>query len=76
MQKSRIIPGRLVGPRSVELSEPVNGAENDVEVVVRTRGNGELQSVSGFLESLPEGSRSKAEIDQQVEGERASWGDR
>ncbi len=77
MEQDLIVKGRLVGPKTVELDQPIPGAPCDVEVVVHlqssTASNGG-QSVFDFLRSLPGGARSKAEIDRQVREERDSWG--
>jgi hypothetical protein len=74
-----VVKGRLIGPRNVELDQPVAGVEAEVEVTIRplaasSGGNGE--SVFQYLSRLPAGNRTKDEIDQQVRDERNSWGDR
>ena len=79
MQKALVIKGRLTGPRSVELDQPVTGAKAEVEVLVQPLNatpapNGE--TISQFLRRLPAGKRSKQDIDRQVQDERGSWGDR
>lgn len=77
MENDFVIKGRLVGPKTVELEWPVPGAPRDVDVIVHllppAESNGG-QSVFEFLRSLPAGTRSKSDIDQQVREERESWG--
>jgi len=79
MDNSLVIKGRLTGPKSVELDQAVTGAKTEVEVLVHPLvstqpTNGE--TISQFLRRLPAGKRTKQEIDQQVQDERDSWGDR
>lgn len=79
MQNAVVVKGRLIGPKSVELDEPVAGANTDVEVLIRLapegRPNG-AEAIADFLDRLPAGTRSKEDIDEQLRAERASWGDR
>jgi hypothetical protein len=79
MHDARVIKGRLTGPKNVELDQAVTGAQPEVEVLVHPLtadppSNGE--TISQFLRRLPPGTRTKQDIDQQVQDERGSWGDR
>jgi hypothetical protein len=71
-----VVKGHLVGPSTVELEEPAPENAREVEVILRV---GEARPESGganlaaFLRSLPPGTRSKADIDQQIRDERDSW---
>jgi hypothetical protein len=67
-----IIKGCVVGPKTVELAEPLPEQTSEVEVVarVKTSGRGNL---SDILRSFPPGTRSKEDIDRQVNEERGSW---
>jgi hypothetical protein len=78
MQNALIVKGRLTGPRSVELDEPVSRVTDEVQVILQRVGsNGPRgESVFEFLRSLPPGIRSKEDIDRQIREERDSWGDR
>jgi len=77
MQKTLVVRGRLTGPRSVELNEPVTGMTSEVEVLLRPAPSvNQIERLSQFLRRLPPGTRTKDDIDQQVQNERASWGDR
>lgn len=66
MQNAIVITGRLVGPTSVQLDEPVSSASETVEVIVRGEVAADQEPVSTFLRRLPPGTRTRAEIDQQV----------
>jgi hypothetical protein len=79
MDNALVIKGRLTGPKSVELEQPVTGAKAEVEVVIHPLHtappeNGE--TIAQFLRRLPPGKLTKQQIDKQVQDERASWGDR
>jgi hypothetical protein len=79
MQRSLIVKGRLVGPKSVELDEPVAGMTSEVEVLMRLATDGPEaagETLSQFLSGLPAGTRSKEEIDKQIHDERDAWGTR
>jgi hypothetical protein len=76
-----IVKGRLVSPTRVELLEPVVDAQSDVEVVVHpASGRPKVEALDRdarelveFLKQLPPGTRSKEDIDEQIEEERSSW---
>jgi hypothetical protein len=78
MQNTVVVKGRLTGPTSVELDQPVDDTTpSEVEVVIRPApAGGAKMSVSEFLRKLPRGTRSKEDIDRQIREERESWGDR
>jgi hypothetical protein len=79
MQHSRIITGKLIGPRTVQLNEPAVGVTAEVEVTVHSsNGNGapSNQTLAQFIQKLPEGTRSKDDIDRQISIELTSCGDR
>ena len=72
MSRTVVVKGRVVGPSTVELEQPLPQQARDVEVTARVddRGEGKL---SDYLRSLPLGTRSKEDIDQQIREERDSW---
>jgi hypothetical protein len=72
MTRTVIIKGRVVGPQTVELAEPLPEQTSEVEVVayVETAGRGKL---SDILRSFRPGTRSKEDIDRQLDEERAGW---
>jgi hypothetical protein len=77
MQNAVVIKGRLVGPQSVELDEPVVGGKPDVEVIVRISPDGapgKVESVFDFLRRIPAGGRAREDIDRQIREERDDWG--
>jgi hypothetical protein len=79
VERAIVVKGRVVGPTTVELDEPVAGVVGEVDVVLRILDAGNAatdETVSDFLRRLPPGTRSKEEIDQQVRAEREAWNDR
>lgn len=73
MERAVVVRGKLRG-RNIELDESVDELDGEVEVVVRAIAR--PASASRLLElvaSFPAGSRSKAEIDQQIAYERDAW---
>jgi hypothetical protein len=75
MQSEIVTTGRITGPRSVELDEPVENLTGKVEVILRaqTAPASEEQSLSDFLRHLPVGTRAREEIDEQITEERSAW---
>ncbi len=77
MVRAVVVKGRLVSARQVDLDEAVDIDAGEVEVIVReaevVKKSTDDGSVSAFLRSLPPGTRSKADIDQQIREERDSW---
>lgn len=75
MQTEIVLQGRIVGPTTIELDEPVSQTIGAVEVVVRQpapRLQEDLSRVD-FIMNLPPGTRTKEDIDAQIEDERNSW---
>jgi hypothetical protein len=72
MTRTVVIKGRVVGPQTVELAEPLPDQTSEVEVIarVKTSGRGKL---SDILRSFPPGTRRKEDIDRQVNEERDAW---
>jgi hypothetical protein len=79
MRRAIVVKGRVVGPTTVELLEEGPPAGTEVEVVVpaedETAADGQ-ESIVDYLRRLPPGTRTKAEIDRQLQEERESWGSR
>jgi hypothetical protein len=74
MTRTVVVKGRLVGPSTVELAEPVAAQPgSEVEIVVRVTTAGGTGKLSEFLRSLPPGTRTKEDIDRQINEERDSW---
>ena len=78
MDKAIVVRGRLSDPRHIELDEPVTSLYGAVEVVVRAASEGLLpvRDVFDLIAGLPPGQRLKADIDRQLQEDRASWGNR
>jgi hypothetical protein len=75
MARSVVVKGHIVGSETVQLDEPVPVGATDVEVVVHLPEQSpvRLQELIDFLKSLPPGTRSKEDIDRQIEEDRGSW---
>ena len=79
MERAIVVRGRLSDPLHIELAEPVTELHVEVEVVVRPAAASQPQpwrDIFDFIASLPPGTRSKEEIDRQIQEERDAWGDR
>ncbi len=75
MRNAIVIAGRLVGPRQVELDEPVSGLGAQVEVIIDSQSTAQTKngSLAAFFDGLPLGSRSREDIDRQLTSERVAW---
>ena len=73
MEKAVTVAGRMVGPKHIELEEPLAGAVGKVEILVRITGD--TQPVAGdildLISALPAGTRTKEDIDRQMREERS-----
>jgi hypothetical protein len=79
MERAIVVRGVLSDPLHIELAEPVTEIQGEVEVVVRLASASQpqpRQDIFDFIASLPPGTRSKEEIDRQIQEERDAWGDR
>jgi len=78
MERAIIIRGRLADSRHIELDEPVDELEGDVEITLRpvTEAARPRRDIADIIASMRGGQRSKEDIDAQLAEERASWGDR
>jgi hypothetical protein len=75
MSRWATIRGRLHG-RVIELDEPVDGVEEgDVEVQIRSVRSATPRppDLLDVIATLPQGHRTKADIDQQLSEERSCW---
>lgn len=78
MLERLVVKGRLVGPTTVELAEPVDAPAGITDVEVSfdqpSAGHSErIQALIAHLESLPPGNRTREDIDRQIKEERDSW---
>ena len=79
METAVIVRGKMADSRHIELDEAVPGMAGAVEVVLRAvvkAAEVSAPDVFDVIASLSPGACSKAEIDQQIADERASWGER
>jgi len=79
MERAIVVRGVLSDPLHIELAEPVTELQGEVEVVVRSASASQSQprqDIFDFIASLPPGTRSKEEIDRQIQEERDAWDDR
>jgi len=72
-----VIKGHVVDSTTVALDEPLPKNARDIDVVVHLDGPAEdqLQAMIDFLSSLPPGTRTKEDIDRQIEEDRNTWRD-
>jgi hypothetical protein len=75
MQNAVFVSGRLVGPRNIQLDEPVADLHAQVVVIVRTENAQKLkdQNLAEFFRGLPSGTRNRGDIDEELKSERAGW---
>ena len=79
MERAIIVRGTLSDPLHIELAEPVTELRGEVEIVVRPASVSRpqpRQDIFDFIASLSPGTRSKEDIDRQIQEERDAWGDR
>jgi hypothetical protein len=64
----------VVGSRTVEVDEPLPAEPAEVEVVLRLHAAkpGDPARLAEYIRSLPPGSRSKEDIDRQVDDDRSA----
>jgi hypothetical protein len=75
MKRPAVVPGRLHG-RVIELDEPVGDVEEgEVEVQIRSvrSARPRQRELLDVIASLPEGHRTKADIDRRVAEDRSDW---
>jgi hypothetical protein len=74
MERGVVVRGRIHG-RRIDLDEPVDQLEGEVEVVVRpvTAAQPTVADMLALIATFPPGTRSKEDIDRQIAEERASW---
>ncbi|MGO9837138.1 MAG: hypothetical protein ACLP1X_23325 [Polyangiaceae bacterium] len=74
MERGVIVRGRLHG-RQIDLDEPVDQLEGEVEVTVRPVGASHptVADMLTLIATFPPGTRTKEDIDRQIVEERASW---
>ena len=66
MSRSIIARGKVSDPRHIELAEPVREIHGEVEVLIRALPIADAEDVFDIIAASVPGSRSKADIDQQI----------
>lgn len=75
MSQVVVVRGHMVDDRTIELEQPVDRSAPVAELRVKLQpATPRKPGLVEFLESLPPGTRSKADIDAELEAERDSWG--
>lgn len=76
MARAAVIKGHRVADDMVRLDRPLPAGAAEVDVVLRLSNGAPASAppnLADFLRSLPPGTRTKTDIDEQVRDERASW---
>jgi actin-like ATPase involved in cell morphogenesis len=76
MKRTVVARGKLCDARHIELAQPIEELQGEVEVTVREIPPSMAEDVFEVIASLAAGTRSKADIDRQIYEERASWNER
>ena len=76
MKRNIIARGKFSDPRHIELTEPVPGIRGVVEVSIRQLPKTRTPDVFDIITEFAPGSRTKADIDEQIHEERGSWDSR
>lgn len=73
MERTLRARGRLHG-RRIDLDESIDALDGDVEVEVRAAmPAASVGDLLAYVATLPSGARSRSDVDQQVDDERATW---
>lgn len=75
MAASVVIPGHLVDSSTVKLDEPAppGAAGSAVEVRLNPTRQLPIRKLSQIVRDLPPGTRSDAEVEEQIREERDAW---
>ncbi len=75
MAQTIVVRGRVVGARTIEVDEPLPANSKDVEVVLHLDAEkpGDAARLAEYIRSLPPGSRSKEDVDRQIDDDRGAW---
>jgi hypothetical protein len=72
VSRTIVIKGRVTGPKTVELDEPLPERTREVQVVAQVTNEAGVR-LSDYLRGLPPGTRTQEDIDRQVREERDAW---
>ena len=72
-----VLPGHLIDANTVKLDEPAppTATGSEVEVRLQSVPQPRAQKLSQILRDLPPGTRSDADIQEQIREERDAWGE-
>lgn len=75
MTRTVVVRGQVVGSNTVQVEAPLPPGVDDVQVILRIAEEeaGRPDRVGAFLMSLPPGTRSKEDIDRQIDEDRGPW---
>jgi hypothetical protein len=76
MSRNIVARGKFSDPRHIELTEPVPDIRGEVEVSIRQLPKTRTPDVFDIITEFAPGSRTKADIDQEIHEERGSWDSR
>ena len=71
-----VVEGRFISPTQIELAHPGAISDPAVEVEIRPRASVRQEALLQLFKRLaerPPGSRSREDIDRQIQEERDSW---
>ncbi len=74
MERGVVVRGRLHG-RQIDLDAPVDQRDGEVEVTLRPVGAAHptVADMLALIATFPPATRSKEDIDRQIDEERARW---
>ena len=78
MRRAIVIRGRLADSRHIELDEPVDDMQGNVEITLRPvrEAARPRRDIADIIASWRGGQRTKDEMDALLADERASWRER
>ncbi len=77
MRKAIVVRGRVSNARHIELDEPIDSTWKKGQLVVLPEDDAATPTRTDVFEliaHLPSGSRTQADIDQQLRQDRDGWG--
>ncbi len=74
MLRTIVLKGHVINSNTIRVEEPLP-SRSEVEVILRVpdEGSGDPARIAEFLRALPTGTRSKEDIDRQIDEGRGPW---